>query len=48
MRTTLRQGRGRTPASTVKTLTPILRGWLQYFRLAEAKGGRGARRLDGA
>ncbi|WP_245321761.1 group II intron reverse transcriptase/maturase [Bradyrhizobium sp. LTSPM299] len=38
LRTTLRQGRGRTLASTVKTLTPILRGWLQYFRLAEAKG----------
>jgi RNA-directed DNA polymerase len=38
LRTTLRQGRGRTMASTVKTLTPILRGWLQYFRLAEVKG----------
>ncbi len=38
LRTTLRQGRGRTLVSTVKTLTPILRGWLQYFRLAEAKG----------
>jgi RNA-directed DNA polymerase len=38
LRATLRQGRGRTLASTVKTLTPILRGWLQYFRLAEAKG----------
>ncbi len=38
LRTTLRQGRGRTLASTVRTLTPILRGWLQYFRLAQAKG----------
>jgi RNA-directed DNA polymerase len=38
LRTTLHHGRGRTLASTVKTLTPILRGWLQYFRLAEAKG----------
>ncbi|WP_407119254.1 group II intron reverse transcriptase/maturase [Bradyrhizobium sp. LMG 9283] len=38
LRTTLRQGRGRTLASTVRALTPILRGWLQYFRLAEAKG----------
>ena len=38
LRTTLRQGRGRTLASTAKTLTPILRGWLQYFRLAQAKG----------
>ena len=39
---TLRQGRGRSLASIVKTLTPILRGWMQYFRLAEAKGVRGA------
>ena len=38
LRTRLRQGRGRSLTSTVKTLTPILRGWLQYFRLAEAKG----------
>jgi RNA-directed DNA polymerase len=38
LRMTLRQGRGRTLASTVKTLTPTLRGWLQYFRLAEVKG----------
>ncbi|MBR1164230.1 group II intron reverse transcriptase/maturase [Bradyrhizobium elkanii] len=38
LRTTLRQGRGRTLASTVRTLTPVLRGWMQYFRLAEAKG----------
>jgi len=38
LRMALRQGRGRTLASTVRTLTPILRGWLQYFRLAEAKG----------
>ena len=38
LRMTLRQGRGRTLATTVRTLTPILRGWLQYFRLAEAKG----------
>ena len=38
LRMTLRQGRGRTLASTVETLTPILRGWLQYFRLAQVKG----------
>lgn len=38
LRATLRQGRGRTLASTVRTLTPVLRGWLQYYRLAEAKG----------
>jgi RNA-directed DNA polymerase len=38
LRTTLRQGRGRTLARTVEDLGPILRGWMQYFRLAEAKG----------
>jgi RNA-directed DNA polymerase len=38
LRTALRQGRGRALARTIEDLTPILRGWLQYFRLAEAKG----------
>lgn len=38
LRTTLRQGRGRTLARTVEDLAPILRGWMQYFRLAQAKG----------
>jgi RNA-directed DNA polymerase len=38
LRTTLRQGRGRTLTSTVRTMAPILRGWMQYYRLAEAKG----------
>lgn len=38
LRTTLRQGRGRSLARTIETLTPILRGWLHYFRLAETKG----------
>jgi RNA-directed DNA polymerase len=38
LRTTLRQGRGRSLTSTVKTLTPLLRGWMQYFHLAQAKG----------
>jgi RNA-directed DNA polymerase len=38
LRTALRQGRGRTLARTVEDLGPILRGWMQYFRLAEAKG----------
>jgi len=38
VRTTLRQGRGRALAQTIETLTPILRGWMQYFRLAETKG----------
>ncbi|MBI3709342.1 MAG: group II intron reverse transcriptase/maturase [Proteobacteria bacterium] len=38
LRTILRRGRGRSLARTVNDLTPILRGWMQYFRLAEAKG----------
>ncbi len=38
LRARLRQGRGRTLARTIEDLAPILRGWLQYFRLAEAKG----------
>lgn len=35
---TLRRGRGRSLANTVKDLTPLVRGWIGYFRLAEAKG----------
>jgi RNA-directed DNA polymerase len=38
LRTVLRQGRGRSLERTVEDLAPILRGWMQYFRLAEAKG----------
>jgi RNA-directed DNA polymerase len=37
LRTTLRQGRGRSLTKTIETLTPILRGWMQYFWLAEIK-----------
>ena len=37
-RATLRQGRGRSLRTPSKTLAPILRGWLNYFRLAQAKG----------
>jgi RNA-directed DNA polymerase len=33
-----RAGRGCSLARTVKTLTPLLRGWMQYFRLAQTKG----------
>ena len=32
------QGRGRSVGRTVETLAPLLRGWIQYFRLAQAKG----------
>jgi RNA-directed DNA polymerase len=38
LRMALRQGRGRPLARTIEDLTPILRGWMQYFRLAQAKG----------
>ena len=37
-RATFRQGRGRSIAYTVETLTPILRGWINYFRLSQVKG----------
>lgn len=35
---TFRVARGRNIARTVKDLTPVLRGWIGYYRLAEAKG----------
>lgn len=38
LRTALREGRGRTIANTIKTLTPILRGWITYFQLSQALG----------
>ena len=38
LRDLFRQGRGRSIGRTVETLTPLLRGWIQYFRLAQAKG----------
>ena len=34
----LRQWRGQTLASTVTSLAPILRGWLQCFSPVQAKG----------
>jgi RNA-directed DNA polymerase len=34
----LRRGRGRSIANTVKDLAPVVRGWIGYYRLAEAKG----------
>lgn len=33
-----RQGRGRSLGRTIKELAPVLKGWIGYFRLAEAKG----------
>jgi RNA-directed DNA polymerase len=38
LRATFRQGRGQSIGRTVETLTPILRGWINYFRLAQVKG----------
>lgn len=37
IRTELRRGRGRSLRHTLEALTPLLRGWLQYFRLAEVR-----------
>jgi group II intron reverse transcriptase/maturase len=34
----LRVGRGRSLAATIGELTPLLRGWMSYFRLTEVKG----------
>jgi RNA-directed DNA polymerase len=33
-----RQGRGRNLGELVESLTPTLRGWINYFRLSEIKG----------
>jgi RNA-directed DNA polymerase len=38
LRAEFRRGRGRSMAHTIKDLTPILRGWINYFRLAQVKG----------
>lgn len=34
----LRAGRGGSLAATIGELTPLLRGWMSYFRLTEVKG----------
>jgi RNA-directed DNA polymerase len=38
VRTIFRQGRGRSLAQVIKELNQLLRGWINYFRLAEVKG----------
>jgi RNA-directed DNA polymerase len=38
LRATFRQGRGRSIERTIETLTPVLRGWINYFRLSQVKG----------
>jgi RNA-directed DNA polymerase len=34
----MRRGRGRKLRTVIEDLNPVLRGWIQYFRLAEVKG----------
>jgi hypothetical protein len=38
VRTIFREGRGRSLSQDIKELNALLRGWMQYFRLAEVKG----------
>ena len=38
LRELFRQGRGRNLKRFVESLTPIVRGWVNYFRLADVKG----------
>ncbi len=34
----MRAGRGRSLTCTIEDLNPLLRGWINYFRLTESKG----------
>ena len=38
LRGLFREGRGRNLKRFIEELTPVLRGWMNYFRLAEVKG----------
>lgn len=38
VRELLRTGRGQSIGKVITTLTPLVRGWVTYFRLAEVKG----------
>lgn len=38
LRELFRAGRGRNIRTQIQELTPVLRGWVNYFRLAEVKG----------
>jgi RNA-directed DNA polymerase len=38
VRDLMRTGRGRSLARTIEDLNPLLRGWINYFRLTEATG----------
>jgi RNA-directed DNA polymerase len=38
VRDLMRSGRGRSLAHTIEKLNPLLRGWINYFRLTESRG----------
>jgi RNA-directed DNA polymerase len=38
VRDLMRTGRGRSLTHTIEDLNPLLRGWINYFRLTETKG----------
>jgi len=38
LRAKLRSGRGKSLARTIVEISPLLRGWIAYYRLAETKG----------
>jgi RNA-directed DNA polymerase len=38
VRELMRTGRGRSLARTIEDLNPLLRGWINYFRLTQSKG----------
>ena len=38
LRELFRRGRGRNLAKLIEKLTPVLRGWINYYRLAQVKG----------
>ena len=38
VRDLMRTGRGRSLAHTIEDLNPLLRGWINYFRLTDSKG----------
>src|SRR5690606_30948659 len=38
VRECLRAGRGRSLQATINELTPLLRGWMSYFRLTQVRG----------
>jgi hypothetical protein len=45
VREVMRTGRGHSLARTIRDLNPLLRGWINYFRLTDSKGS--LEELDG-